>query len=64
MSQTLSIYQSMPQPEAKRYFRDILCNAGYQDHDIYMTFLGHKDYGLLMELQEEGYIELFDLPKL
>ena len=54
----------MPQPEAKRYFRDILCNAWYQDHDIYMTFLGHKDYGLLMELQEEGYIELLNLPKL
>ena len=64
MNQILSVYQSVSRSEAKRYLRDMLCNAGYQDHDIYMTFSGHKDYGLLMELQEEGYIELFDLPKL
>ena len=54
----------MPRPAARRYFRDMLLDAGYQDDYICMTFSGHKDYGLLMELQEGGYIELFDLPKL
>lgn len=42
----------------------MLLNAGYENNGFYTTFSSPKDYGLLMELQEEGYIELLKLPKL
>ena len=64
MNRKLSIIQTLPREEARRYLWDIMLNAGYSERSAEITFTSPKDYGILMELQEEGYIELFDLPKL
>ena len=63
MSQ-LSEIQSLPREEARRYLWEILLNAGYCYNSCEITFKNPKDHGMLMQLQEEGYIELHNLPKL